>query len=293
MVVAGLVAARSAAAGAAPGDPPAALAAAARRDRALRDGDGDRARVLVERRARMSLAASEAETGLYGAASRIFLVLAGDGSARSSARRSPLLARAGRDDHDRLRVGVQRLFERARRSGAGLAIVDRGRGAGRDRRRRGRRLRAGVEPLRLARRRAARVLRHRARVVRAAVAAPAAGAHRRQRGGARRVRRPRAGADAGARRGGRRGRDARRRDAHRGAVVRRAVARGRAAWRWAPCRGSRSPRRPVPPPLLVPGLPALADAVLAAALFCGAALALGLVPPEARSVLVRGRSRRA
>ena len=70
----------------------------------------------------MSLAASEAETGLYGAASRIFVVLAGTaGLLVGSA--FPVLARAGHDDHDRLRVGVQRLFDAFATLGAGLAIV--------------------------------------------------------------------------------------------------------------------------------------------------------------------------
>ena len=45
-------------------------------------------------------------------------------------------------------------------------------------------------------------------------------------------------------------------------------------------------------PLLVPGLAALPQAVLAAVLFGAAAFALGLVPPEARSALARRRPAR-
>jgi O-antigen/teichoic acid export membrane protein len=70
----------------------------------------------------MSVVASETETGLYGAASRIFVVLAGSaGILVGSA--FPLLARAGRDDRERLRTGVQRLFDVFLAASVGLAIV--------------------------------------------------------------------------------------------------------------------------------------------------------------------------
>lgn len=70
----------------------------------------------------MSLAAGAVQTGLYGAASRVFLVLAGTAGVLVGSA-FPVLARAGRDDHERLRVGVQRLFDAIAAAGAGLALV--------------------------------------------------------------------------------------------------------------------------------------------------------------------------
>ena len=70
----------------------------------------------------MSLTVSDAETGLYGAAARIFTVLGGAaGILVGSA--FPLLARAGRDDRERLATGVRRLFDVFLTASVGLALV--------------------------------------------------------------------------------------------------------------------------------------------------------------------------
>lgn len=58
----------------------------------------------------VSLASSANETGLYGAAFRVFAVLAGIPALLVSAA-FPLLARAARDDRDRLSYALQRMFE--------------------------------------------------------------------------------------------------------------------------------------------------------------------------------------
>jgi O-antigen/teichoic acid export membrane protein len=58
----------------------------------------------------MSLVATETEVGLFGASFRIFIVIAGIPSLLVASA-FPVLARAGRDDKDRLRYGIQRLFD--------------------------------------------------------------------------------------------------------------------------------------------------------------------------------------
>jgi O-antigen/teichoic acid export membrane protein len=70
----------------------------------------------------MSIVASEHETGLYGAASRIFVVLAGTASVLVGSA-FPVLARAGADDRERLRLAFGRLFDAFAVAGAGLALV--------------------------------------------------------------------------------------------------------------------------------------------------------------------------
>lgn len=70
----------------------------------------------------MSLVASHAETGYFGAAHRVFYVLATiPGLLASTA--LPVLVRAARDDRDRLRYAIQRIFEMQLVIGAGMAIV--------------------------------------------------------------------------------------------------------------------------------------------------------------------------
>lgn len=58
----------------------------------------------------LSLVSSDIETGLYGAVFRVFAVLAGI-PAMLVASAFPLLARTARDDRDRLRYALQRMFE--------------------------------------------------------------------------------------------------------------------------------------------------------------------------------------
>lgn len=70
----------------------------------------------------MSLVASEQETGIFGAAFRVFIVLGGvPGLLIMTA--FPLLARAARDDRERLGYALQRLFEICVICGVGIAIV--------------------------------------------------------------------------------------------------------------------------------------------------------------------------
>lgn len=70
----------------------------------------------------MSLVATEQETGIYGASFRVFVVLGGiPGLLIMSA--FPLLARAARDDRERLGYAVQRLFEICVIFGVGIALV--------------------------------------------------------------------------------------------------------------------------------------------------------------------------
>jgi O-antigen/teichoic acid export membrane protein len=70
----------------------------------------------------LSLVASDAETGQFGAAFRVFIVLGGvPGLLVTTA--FPLLARAARDDRERLRYALQRLFETSLVLGAGFALA--------------------------------------------------------------------------------------------------------------------------------------------------------------------------
>jgi O-antigen/teichoic acid export membrane protein len=70
----------------------------------------------------MSLVSTNAETGYFAASFRVFVVLTAiPGLIVSSA--FPILARAARDDVDRLAYGLQRLFDAALIAGAGMAIV--------------------------------------------------------------------------------------------------------------------------------------------------------------------------
>lgn len=70
----------------------------------------------------MSLVASDTETGYFGAAHRIFYVLTQvPGLLVASA--FPVLARAARDDHERLRYAIQRLFEVLLITGVGLGLL--------------------------------------------------------------------------------------------------------------------------------------------------------------------------
>ena len=70
----------------------------------------------------MSLVATETEVGLFSAAFRIFIVIAGvPGLLVASA--FPVLARAGRDDHERLQYGLQRLFDMFAVLAAGAALL--------------------------------------------------------------------------------------------------------------------------------------------------------------------------
>ena len=238
----------------------------------------------------MSLVASEAETGLYGAASRIFVVLAGTaGLLVGSA--FPVLARAGHDDRERLQVGVQRLFDACATLGVGLAVVTAAGApvaidvvAGPD-------FDGAVEVLQLLapalvasygialgafallslrRQRVLIAVNSAGLVVCVALAL---------------VLTPEHGAVGGA-------------------VATLVGETLIAALSFVALRraGVGVSLRTVPRvalagvvgalPLLVPGLPALPAAILAAVLFGGAALALGLVPPEARSALGRRRPAR-
>ena len=70
----------------------------------------------------MSLVATDTETGLFGAAFRIFMVLAGVPSLLVASA-FPVLARAGADNRQRLRYGVQRLFDMFLVLGLGTALV--------------------------------------------------------------------------------------------------------------------------------------------------------------------------
>ena len=58
----------------------------------------------------LSLVASEQEVGIFGAAFRVFVVLGGASSLLAQAA-FPVLARAARDDAERLTYGTQRLLE--------------------------------------------------------------------------------------------------------------------------------------------------------------------------------------
>lgn len=70
----------------------------------------------------LSLVSTDAETGQFGAAFRVFMVLAAvPGLLVTTA--FPLLARAARDDHERLRYAIQRLFESSLVLGSGFALV--------------------------------------------------------------------------------------------------------------------------------------------------------------------------
>ena len=70
----------------------------------------------------MSLVASEQQTGIFGASFRVFIVLGGvPGLLIMTA--FPLLARAARDDRQRLAYALQRLFEICVICGVGIAIV--------------------------------------------------------------------------------------------------------------------------------------------------------------------------
>jgi O-antigen/teichoic acid export membrane protein len=70
----------------------------------------------------MSLVATETETGYFGAAHRIFYVLTQvPGLVVAAA--FPVLARAARDDHERLRYAIQRLFEVLLLTGAGMGLL--------------------------------------------------------------------------------------------------------------------------------------------------------------------------
>jgi O-antigen/teichoic acid export membrane protein len=70
----------------------------------------------------MSLVADETETGVFGAGFRVFIVLIViPGLAVQSA--FPIMARAARDDAERLRYGVQRVFEVCLLLGTAMAIA--------------------------------------------------------------------------------------------------------------------------------------------------------------------------
>ena len=70
----------------------------------------------------MSIVATETQTGLFGAATRIFVVLAGvAGILVGSA--LPVLARAGRDDRERLRGAVRRLSDAVAFIATGVALL--------------------------------------------------------------------------------------------------------------------------------------------------------------------------
>ena len=70
----------------------------------------------------LSIASTERETGLFSAAFRVYFVLATiPGLLVSSA--FPILARAARDDRDRLRYAVQRLLDASLVFGGGMALV--------------------------------------------------------------------------------------------------------------------------------------------------------------------------
>jgi O-antigen/teichoic acid export membrane protein len=70
----------------------------------------------------LSLVSTQTETGQFGAAFRVFIVLATvPGLLVATA--FPVLARAARDDHERLRYALQRLFETALVLGTAFAMV--------------------------------------------------------------------------------------------------------------------------------------------------------------------------
>jgi O-antigen/teichoic acid export membrane protein len=70
----------------------------------------------------LSLVSTDSETGQFGAAFRVFIVLAAvPGLLVTTA--FPLLARAARDDRDRLRYALQRLFETSLVLGAAFALA--------------------------------------------------------------------------------------------------------------------------------------------------------------------------
>jgi O-antigen/teichoic acid export membrane protein len=70
----------------------------------------------------LSLVSTDAETGQFGAAFRVFIVLAAvPGLLVTTA--FPLLARAARDDHERLRYALQRLFETSLVLGTAFALA--------------------------------------------------------------------------------------------------------------------------------------------------------------------------
>jgi O-antigen/teichoic acid export membrane protein len=69
-----------------------------------------------------SLSASPAQTGLFAASLRVFAVVASVPGLMVTAA-LPLLARAARDDTDRLEFALQRLFEVALIAGAGVGVI--------------------------------------------------------------------------------------------------------------------------------------------------------------------------
>ena len=69
----------------------------------------------------LSLASSADETGYFGAAFRVYLVVAGIPALLVSSA-FPILARAARDDHDRLAYASQRLWDISVLVGSGLAL---------------------------------------------------------------------------------------------------------------------------------------------------------------------------
>lgn len=70
----------------------------------------------------LSLVSSDAETGQFGAAFRVFIVLAAvPGLLVTTA--FPVLARAARDDRERLRYAIQRLFETSLMLGVAFALA--------------------------------------------------------------------------------------------------------------------------------------------------------------------------
>lgn len=70
----------------------------------------------------MSLVSSAQQTGYFGAAFRVFVVVAAVAGLLVGTA-FPLLARAARDDHERLAYALQRLFEVSVIVGAGLALL--------------------------------------------------------------------------------------------------------------------------------------------------------------------------
>jgi O-antigen/teichoic acid export membrane protein len=70
----------------------------------------------------MSLVASDAQTGVFAAAFRVYMVLGAVGGL-VVASAFPVLTRAARDDRERLGYALQRLLEGCLLAGAGLAVV--------------------------------------------------------------------------------------------------------------------------------------------------------------------------
>jgi len=70
----------------------------------------------------MSLVSSAQQTGYFGAAFRVFVVVAAVAGLLVSTA-FPLLSRAARDDHERLAYALQRLFEVSLIVGAGLSLM--------------------------------------------------------------------------------------------------------------------------------------------------------------------------